>query len=410
MEREYLDWFKELLDKQTYDNIPSYSLLYDFNACLPKLKAEILKNKIVTNVNSNDYLNLVKAEILGCWDYKAPNINHIKKWLDKYNLKIDEILKLKIANKEFELLFQNEYKYFDRNSKERELSSMIHMDFFDYIKNYFIQFLFDFIDENYNSQNNEIKAKQPLVVKPFKDEYLKVFCEEISNERQVKETCFALVYDSIIHYVPYLETEIKENILIIDTNKKDDYLEYAIDLISKTPFAKKDSCNINKWLEKFNVTLDEFPKFSNPELNEWLSKYYNGRMLYDHKEREFILDIQIDFYCYASMIEANKMIDFLQTKKSNPSIKAENYKEEENKNQLTVNQAIILLDKLGVFTDKALDNISNVKKAKLISQLLGRNEKNVKTAIEKLELKSSEIKPNYQKDLDKIQQLLGNLE
>ena len=84
--------------------------------------------------------------------------------------------------------------------------------------------------------------------------------------------------------------------------------------------------------------------------------------------------------------------------------------ETENTNQLSVNQAIILLDKLGVFTDKTFENVPNTKKAKLISQLIGKNDKNIKTAIEKLELKPSEITPNYQKDIDKIERILENLE
>lgn len=413
MERENLDWFKELLERETFDNIPAYSLLYDFNACLPKLKAEILKNKLNLTDNANDYLNLVKAEILAIWDNQPPNINHIKKWLDKYNLNVDDILKLDIKNKEFLLLFQNEHKYFDRNSEERDLSSMIHMDFFIYFKNYFVQQLFKFIDENYNVKKNETKQIQTEVKKPFKDEYLKVFCEEISNERQVKETCFDLLYESIIHYVPYLETEIKENILMLDANKKDDYLEYAIDVISKTPFAKKDSCNIDKWLKKFNVDLKEFPKFSNQELNEWLGKYYNSRIPYDYKEREFILDIQIDFYCYASMIEANKIIDFLESKRT---LKAttmsiqNNDINEDNSKQLSVNQIIILLDKLGFFSLDSLEDLPNTKKANLISQIIGKNEKNIKTAIERLELKPSELGSGYQNDIDKIQRILDKLE
>lgn len=84
--------------------------------------------------------------------------------------------------------------------------------------------------------------------------------------------------------------------------------------------------------------------------------------------------------------------------------------ETENANQLSVNQAIILLDRLGLFSSTMLENLPNTKKAKLISQLIGKNDKNIKTAIEKLELKPNEIKPNHQRDIDKIERLLNNLE
>lgn len=245
----------------------------------------------------------------------------------------------------------------------------------------------------------------------FKDQYLKIFCEQISNERVIKETCFDLVYESIVHYVPYLETEIIENILFLNNDKKDDYLNYAIDKIKKTPFFDKDKYNIDKWLKKYDATIEEFPKFRNEELEHWLNSYYK-EYYGTFKDREFILDIQIDFYCYAAMIVSNKMIDFLDSKKSNTTKMTDKIEktETENPNRLSVNQAVIFLDKLGVFNTTMFENVSNVKKAKLVSQLLGRNDKNIKTAIEKLELKQKDITNGYQKDLDKIQQLLNNLE
>jgi hypothetical protein len=113
------------------------------------------------------------------------------------------------------------------------------------------------------------------------------------------------------------------------------------------------------------------------------------------------------------MIEAKKVIAFLESKRINSNKKSnmiENNDAIENGKQLTVNQAIILLDKLGVFTTDVLENVPNTKKALLISLLLGKNDKNIKTAIEKLELKSKGITTSYQRDLDKIQLLLNNLE
>jgi hypothetical protein len=261
-------------------------------------------------------------------------------------------------------------------------------------------------------KDDTINSKEQPPMKTFKDEYLNVFCKEISDERVIKECCFDLIYEGIIHYVPYLETEVIENLLHLGNDKRDDYLNFAVDKIKKTPFIDKEKINIDKWLKKFNVTIDEFPKFSNDELNNWLKRYYNGYSETPH-DLDFILDIQIDFYCYAAMIEANKIIDFLESKRTNSNnamSNIENSNENETTNQLSVNQAVILLDRLGVFSSTTLENVPNTKKAKLISQLLGKNVKNVKTAIEKLELKPSAITPNYQKDIDKIERILDNLE
>jgi hypothetical protein len=248
-------------------------------------------------------------------------------------------------------------------------------------------------------------------MKQFKDEYLNVFCKELSDERIIKETCFDLVYDGIVHYIPYLETEVIENLLLLGNDKREDYLNFAIDKIKKTPHVGNDKIDIDKWLKKYNVAIDKFPKFSNDELNHWLKRYYNG---YSEtpEDLDFILDIQIDFYCYAAMIEGNKMIEFLESKRANAnkiSSKIEN-NETEIAKQLTVNQAIILLDKLGVFSNNILESSPNTKKALLMSLLLGKNVKNIKTSLESLDKKTSVLGVGYQKDIDKIEQLLDNLE
>ncbi len=107
------------------------------------------------------------------------------------------------------------------------------------------------------------------------------------------------------------------------------------------------------------------------------------------------------------------MIDFLESKlfsETNPLTNSENSDQTDSSNQLSVNQSVILLDKLGLFNTPLFENKPNTKKAKLISLLLGKNEKNVKTAIEKLELKPKDITTGYQRDLDKIQRILDKLE
>jgi hypothetical protein len=41
-------------------------------------------------------------------------------------------------------------------------------------------------------------------------------------KRIIKETCFDLVYDGM-HYIPYLETEVIENLLLLGNDKREDY-------------------------------------------------------------------------------------------------------------------------------------------------------------------------------------------
>jgi hypothetical protein len=315
------------------------------------------------------------------------------------------------------------------NSKIKKIESLYFLDFLyhRYKTLSFIPFALFQIGNNFlneleklrllnedkkNDEKSNIQSKSQIPMKAFKNDYLNEFCNEISDDRRIKETCFELVYNGIIHFVPYLETEVIENLLFLSNDKKDDYLNYAIDKIKKTPFAANDNINIDKWLKKYNVSIEEFPNFNNVELKHWLGRYYNGYSETPH-DLDFILDLQIDFYCYAAMTEANKMIKFIESKRTNVNNgtnKIESNDETDGTKQLTVNQAIILLDKLGLFSSMMFENLPNTKKAILISHLIGKNDKNIKSAIEKLELKPNEIPPNYQKDIDKIERILSNLE
>ena len=78
--------------------------------------------------------------------------------------------------------------------------------------------------------------------------------------------------------------------------------------------------------------------------------------------------------------------------------------------QLTANQSIILLDKLGFFAQSEIENLPQTKQANIISQITGLNEKNINKRISKLEQNQKEISKNYQKDIDKINKILDDLE
>ncbi|OWP84825.1 hypothetical protein BWK59_03150 [Flavobacterium davisii] len=247
-------------------------------------------------------------------------------------------------------------------------------------------------------------------MKPFKDGYLNAFCKGISNEKDIYQSTFIQCYNfGIRNFTEKLKSGINGNILILPSGKISHYVDFVGGKIKETPYFSVPSNSLSKWIGKYNLQDLEFPYLGNKGLKQLISMSINFHHLTE-EDRELMEDIQIDFYCYASMIEANKMIDFFQTKKSKPSIRAGNSKEEESTNQLSVNRAIILLDRLGLFSSTMLGNLPNTKKAKLISQIIGKNDKNIKTSIEKLGLKPNGIKPNHQKDIDKIERILNNLE
>lgn len=411
MKDTYFDKFCELIDDYTIlKKSTAIGVMVDLEDCIKKIKSETLLELQNKTDNRDDYLDYLINEIEKQSYPKNANISYVQKWLNEYKISIEDIFNRDFQNNSIEAVIDRHYNDMDKFSPEKDKAHSVQLDFYQYICKHYADELIAFFNSKKDKKQSNIPSKSQTPMKLYKDEYLNVFCKEISDERVIKETCFDLVYDGIVHYVPYLESEVMENLLVLGNDKKDDYLNFAIDKIKKTPFVGNDKINIDKWLKKYNETIDEFPKFSNEELIHWLGRYYNG-YTQTPDDLDFILDIQIDFYCYAAMIEANKMIDFLESKRTNAnngSNKIENSAETEN--QLSVNQAIILLDRLGLFSSTMLENLPNTKKAKLISQLIGKNDKNIKTAIEKLELKPSEIKPNHQRDIDKIERLLGNLE
>lgn len=409
----YFGKFCEIIDDYTIlKKSTAIGVMVDLVDCIKKIKSETLLELQNKGNNRNDYLDYLINEIEKQNYSKDIDISYIQKWLDEYEISIEKILEMKYRYNSIEAVIDRHYNDMEKFSPEKDQALLVQTDFYYYFCKHYSDELINYFNSKKENQQTNIPSKAQLPMKHFKDEYLNVFCKEISDERIIKETCFDLVYDGIIHFVPYLETEIIENLFHLGNDKRDDYLNYAINKIQKMPFVDKEKINIDKWLKKYNVVIDEFPKFSNDELNHWLKRYYNGYSETPH-DLDFILDIQIDFYCYTSMVEANKMIDFLESKRTTvnkASNKMENSNETETAKQLTVNQAVILLDKLGVFNTNMFENVSNVKRALIISQLIGKNDKNIKTAIEKLELKPSAITPNYQMDIDKIERILNNLE
>jgi hypothetical protein len=270
--------------------------------------------------------------------------------------------------------------------------------------------LIEFLKSKKPKAKPQEPAQIPIVNnKPFKDEYLTAFCKEISNERAVKETSFMQLYDyGLTHYTPYLESEITENLLILDNDKKEDYLSYVLDKVTKTPYASISEDFIDQYMKEYDVDINDFPNFKNKELNEALETYYQGMHHTTHQEQHNLLCIQIDFYCYASNLEVKKIVEFVETKsgkqkETNLKLKKENLK------QLTVNQIVLLLQETGFFNHPIIENASKVKQSELISIITGLNDKNIKTAIQKLDKKPSELGENYQKDIDKIERELDNL-
>lgn len=261
---------------------------------------------------------------------------------------------------------------------------------------------------------NNVENTQPSNFIKMKNTYFDKFCELIDDYTILKKsTAIGVMID-----LQLCMKEIKsETLLELQQNgiNRNDHLEFKINEVEKCNYDKNASLKyINKWFNEYQIGLTPIlnNSFQGNPIELLLNSHYNDMEKFS-PEKDKAYNAQLDFYQFFCNYYANKLIEYFKSKMTideSVFFETETKTELENINQLSVNQAIILLDKLGVFNDKALENLSNVKKAKLISQLIGKNEKNIKTAIQKLELKPSEITPNYQKDIDKIERILENLE
>lgn len=254
----------------------------------------------------------------------------------------------------------------------------------------------------------KVEQSQPVSTMNKKDTYFDKFCELIDDINVLgKSTALGVMID-----LQLCLKEIKSETLAELQEKgvnRNDHLEFKINEVEKRSYAKNANINyIQKWIDEYQINLTDLFNNSihdNP-IYKMINTHYKDMEKFS-QETDKVYYLQLDFYQYFCKYYADELIEYF---KSKMTISETNIIETETTNQLSVNQAIILLDKLGVFTDKTFENVPNTKKAKLISQLLGKNEKNIKTSIEKLELKKSELGAGYQRDLDKIQQLLNNLE
>ncbi|MBC7749022.1 MAG: hypothetical protein H7Z76_10690 [Methylotenera sp.] len=317
MNREHLDKYCTLLTKQVFEEYSVYKILENFKSSFTKLKSEILSNCLKYDTDKKiEYLNLVSSTVSSFMDNKYSDFSVLNKWLDLFEISFSTLINSNIDKEDIHFYLDADYAEYE----DEEYNVIIRKDIFKFQDAFFNAFKHHFANEviifcNNNKANFSKKTSEVITIhKSFKDEYLKVFCKNISNERVLKETCFKQVYNSMVHYVPYFENEILENLLILSSDKKDDYINYVIDTIQKTEFSDCDQEVIAEWLKKYNSSIDEFPDFANDELNQWLLRYYNG--YFDKPtDFDFILDIQSDFYYYAAGLEAQKMISFLESKK-----------------------------------------------------------------------------------------------
>ena len=409
MKRYFLDKFNETLIQEVYANHSAYSILTDLQYYLPHLKSEIMSNVLVHGVMKNLYLDIVINDITNINKRNDISLNSLSRWYTHFEIDVNmnTIMNGDITDKKIYKYLNNEYSIYLETDVKKSIQdvSLLQNDFAKYFSKYYEEEVIQYCNEMRKKTDDLQTSKS--VSKPFLEKSFINFCESISNIDLLEDATFTGVYnDVILFHSKNLESEIIENLALLPNDKKDDYLVYLLDKIKKTHHYNTEESTIDNWLKKYKVDFAQFPNFKNEDHSLAL-EHIDQEDFFSAIDKEDLFDIQIDFYCYASMVEAKKIVAFIESKLNNTKKENTNSK---NPNQLTTNQAVILLDKLGFFSNEIIELLPNTKKAALISKLIGKDDKNIKTAIQNLELKPKDIKAGYQKDLDKVQQLLNSFD
>jgi hypothetical protein len=366
MERTYFVHFCELLNHNTpLDTYTANSFYYKLKfEIIPDLKSEISKSLIsIQSDKTQIYLDYLLTEIERQDYVKEANIGYIQKHLDHYKVKLQDILDFKLfeTNRDFYFkVIDIHYKSLQPFSAEKDEAFRVQYDFVNYFSKICADEIIDFI----NTKKRELA---PVIIKqettnnePFKRVYLDYFCKELSNDNLITHNSFIHIFNlGILHLVPYLQDEIRENLLALNPIKQNLYVEYLKNQLRNTPFFETSENSINHYLTDFKCNKEDFPEFNKGELYKQLNRFAYWQLL-GEKEHYFLVELQYDFFYYASMLEAKKMIAFID-ELINPNLIIPQPLLQSNKN-ITTDLNPIFLDLNGkILYDRIIDHFELLK-------------------------------------------------
>lgn len=375
MEYAYFNHFCELLDRITpLDEYTANSFYYKLKfEILPPLKSEINKNLMGMEADSKRkyYLEFLLSEI-DRQDYvKDASVSYIQKHLETYDLKLQDVLEFRLhqTNPNFcYKIIDVHYKDLRRNSLEKEEAYFVQLDFLIYFEKIMADEIIDFINLKLADFTKIEPAANNIETpsQPFKRIYLDYFCKALGNDSLIRDNAFIHIFElGILHLVPYLQDEIRENIITLDAVKQKIYIDLVKNQIKDTPFYDYPETSINHWLKEYGADINDFPYFHNTKLHKSLKQFAYWQLL-EEKVHLHLEELQFDFFYYGSMLEAKKMISFIdelvnpeQSKELQQLIEPKKVKKTEKPHSFTYNSFI---SQIGQVTD--LMNV--LKKNKLI--------------------------------------------
>jgi hypothetical protein len=318
MGNTYFDRFCEIIDDYTIlKTSTAIGVQVDLKDCIKKIKSEVLLELQSKSDNRNDYLDFLINEIERRDYINDADIKYVQKWLDEYQISIEDIFNMNFGKNDIERVIDSHYNDMDKFSKEKDKAYLLQLDFYNYFCKYYADILINILKsyKKVEIKSNHVSEKEKES-KMYKDAYLNDLLKYFSTTEYIYETCFLSSYS--MHLQPTIEKviiEIEENLLAIPENKIDNYINLVIKKIEYCDVVLKGENVIDKWIKKYNLEGTEFPFTNVPEIKRLIITHpYNINL--DGNELFEVEDIQIDFYIHACIQGANQIIDFLQSKKS----------------------------------------------------------------------------------------------
>jgi hypothetical protein len=142
---------------------------------------------------------------------------------------------------------------------------------------------------------------------------IKAFIENLGNASLLDDTSFNDLYDW--HFGDLarpLREQIIYNLSHLSESKFNIYIQYVKDELEGTYYYDPNNCIIQKWLDKFELIESDFPFYSDERVSKLIS-YNKNQASLEFEEAKMARSIQLEFLWYATFLEANKMIDFVNT-------------------------------------------------------------------------------------------------
>lgn len=310
VEETYFESFLKLLENDLIlKKSTAIGVMVDFKMFVKEIKSEILKSIKNKKENRNDYLDFLINEIEKQNYIKNADSSYVQKWLDEYNISIQEIIEMKYANNPIVVFIDRHYMDMDKYSIEKDKGFLLQTDFRDFFCKYYADELINFIKSLKDSAKQK-QRKDKIQVPTY--QFLDAFLTEISNDRDIYQSTFIQCYNfGILNYTEKLKQEINQNLLSLTNDKLKPYLDLIKNKLVDSPYYLTDENSLNKWITIYNLENHSFPFLESEEIKKLITKSVNY-YLWDENDRALIEDIQLDFYYYAAMTEAKKIISFIE--------------------------------------------------------------------------------------------------